>query len=449
MARCGGTEWEQLVSEHTQLTALLHSVAAGLKRARALARSVQRRLSEAVAERNATDAGAECAELARVLASAASQLQLELLLEPAGLRRSVHLPTDSTVAGLRAAARDVGGCPPIIQELSVGGTVVMSSGSTALRDTGLVRPGACVVVRRRDARQSRVSASSSHVAVLLDTGRVRCFPSHATPVCDGAASSVHAGRSWCTAAVVGGRIAVHRALGMVHEGMQVECCTVAGDSGEFTAAAVDVAGHLHVWSYSRSVKVPAEVQGKVASACLYLGCAVAALVDGGVVEMQLRVGDDATLVLAPGHVPDGPPFGPFFAPPDETALRVVARRRIGAVASVSAGRMHYAALLLDGTVRCFGGNASGQCSVPADLRDVVSCDCGAEFTVALLADGSLRWWGKVPKHQLIDDAGRCVAVAAGPCYTAVITAGGRLVLDGERVPVSYDDSELRRCVLPT
>eukprot|EP01065_Artemidia_motanka_P047144 TRINITY_DN7310_c0_g1_i6.p1 TRINITY_DN7310_c0_g1~~TRINITY_DN7310_c0_g1_i6.p1 ORF type:complete len:144 (+),score=28.75 TRINITY_DN7310_c0_g1_i6:3-434(+) len=108
----------------------------------------------------------------------------------------------------------------------------------------------------------------------------------------------------------------------------------------------------------------------------------------------------------------------------------------------SAGGVHCAALLDDGSVRCFGDNDVGQCDVPSGLRDVVSVECGKRSTFALHADGRLSWWGQrflegdegtedyliqyadvFPAHF---SAGRCVAIAAGPAGLLTVSADGRL-----------------------
>eukprot|EP01065_Artemidia_motanka_P047142 TRINITY_DN7310_c0_g1_i4.p1 TRINITY_DN7310_c0_g1~~TRINITY_DN7310_c0_g1_i4.p1 ORF type:complete len:163 (+),score=36.22 TRINITY_DN7310_c0_g1_i4:3-491(+) len=129
----------------------------------------------------------------------------------------------------------------------------------------------------------------------------------------------------------------------------------------------------------------------------------------------------------------------------------------------SAGGVHCAALLDDGSVRCFGDNDVGQCDVPSGLRDVVSVECGERSTFALHADGRLSWWGRVksapvlnklrapmilprpPMGIVVDEldgyeqpedvdvfpatfsAGRCTAIAADSHGLLTVSADGRLV----------------------
>lgn len=72
--------------------------------------------------------------------------------------------------------------------------------------------------------------------------------------------------------------------------------------------------------------------------------------------------------------------------------------------SVAAGRSHACAALADGSVRCWGGNDSGQLgdgtrtdqlvpvTVPG-IDDAVALSAGTNFTCALVADGSVTCWG--------------------------------------------------------
>ena len=50
-------------------------------------------------------------------------------------------------------------------------------------------------------------------------------------------------------------------------------------------------------------------------------------------------------------------------------------------------------VLLGGSVRCFGLNNYGQCSVPTDLGAVKEVAVGWFHTCALLEDGSVRCFG--------------------------------------------------------
>ncbi|CAN5470394.1 hypothetical protein BH11ARM1_BH11ARM1_10830 [soil metagenome] len=67
---------------------------------------------------------------------------------------------------------------------------------------------------------------------------------------------------------------------------------------------------------------------------------------------------------------------------------------------ISVGAGHYMALRNDGTVACWGQNASGQCDVPSGLDHVVKVQAGAYFSTALKDDGTVVCWGD-------NDQGEC------------------------------------------
>ena len=63
---------------------------------------------------------------------------------------------------------------------------------------------------------------------------------------------------------------------------------------------------------------------------------------------------------------------------------------------VAAGSFHTCVLLENGSVRCFGSNNYGQCSVPTQLRAVkqVAANAGGYHTCVFLENGSLRCFGQ-------------------------------------------------------
>ena len=75
---------------------------------------------------------------------------------------------------------------------------------------------------------------------------------------------------------------------------------------------------------------------------------------------------------------------------------------------------HTAALLLDGSVRCWGRAVEGQCAVPGGLGAANSVAAGGFHTAALRADGSIVAWGSNTFGQCAVPAtvGACSAIAA-------------------------------------
>ena len=64
------------------------------------------------------------------------------------------------------------------------------------------------------------------------------------------------------------------------------------------------------------------------------------------------------------------------------------------VSAISGGGWFSAALLCDRSIRCWGANDSGQCTIPGDIStNVVSITAGDQHALALLTDGTIRAWG--------------------------------------------------------
>ncbi|MBI5310992.1 MAG: hypothetical protein HZB14_08235 [Actinobacteria bacterium] len=109
----------------------------------------------------------------------------------------------------------------------------------------------------------------------------------------------------------------------------------------------------------------------------------------------------------------------------------------GRAVEVATGQSHTCALLVNGTIRCWGANSYGQLgndtltgsptpvSVVGLPRKATAITAGAFHTCALLDDGSMRCWGRNDKGQLgagnRDNSDVPVALArfAGPSYTKV------------------------------
>eukprot|EP01065_Artemidia_motanka_P000399 TRINITY_DN10179_c0_g1_i3.p1 TRINITY_DN10179_c0_g1~~TRINITY_DN10179_c0_g1_i3.p1 ORF type:complete len:443 (+),score=140.56 TRINITY_DN10179_c0_g1_i3:65-1393(+) len=418
MAVFSGTDRKEelalLTAEHKELKWLLLRISSSLHRAAQLAESVRTRLGR-VEAMSPIDPALEA------VLSTAVQLRLDLIMEPSGARVPVDLPFDATVSRLQAAAHDAGGPPPLLQQLEIGGARLVHAGRKLLSGTGLVRPGASVVVQRRDLRRKRVSAGFGHAAALLDNGQVLCWghKSAALPspaFSRGSVTSVHAGFGFTAAVVAGGIELWGEDSARYQPGVQsirgdVVCCSAAlprssGVAAYTSLGAVLADGRLLLWDSSgAAVAAPADVDGTVSALSIGPEDTVVLVTYGGGVRC-LRKGPCGGL-----RAEEAPDLGGGYA------------------LSASAGTSHYAVLLDDGSVRCFGSNDKGQCDCPC-LRDAVACECGANYTVALRADGSLCWWGDVPPHGRITAAGRCAAVAVGVLCTVAVTADGWLVADG-------------------
>jgi alpha-tubulin suppressor-like RCC1 family protein len=116
---------------------------------------------------------------------------------------------------------------------------------------------------------------------------------------------------------------------------------------------------------------------------------------------------------------------------------------ITSATAVACGDLHTAILLSDGTVRTVGGNSYGQLGLNDNARrstpvqvwgissSAVAVACGPEHTVVLLADGTVRTFGRNSRGQLgtNDTTSRLTPVAVfgilgGPFTTTYVTAKG-------------------------
>ena len=96
------------------------------------------------------------------------------------------------------------------------------------------------------------------------------------------------------------------------------------------------------------------------------------------------------------------------------------------VTSVSGGGFHSIALKGDGSVRCWGANSSGQCTVPPNACVVQQVAAGKQHSVALSTDGIVQCWGSNFFGQRVvpPDLGTVSQVAAGDTHTVALKADG-------------------------
>lgn len=89
---------------------------------------------------------------------------------------------------------------------------------------------------------------------------------------------------------------------------------------------------------------------------------------------------------------------------------------LGIVEELDAGSDFAVVRRSDGTVRCWGSNAFGQCDIPIDLAPVVELAAGRNHIVVRCFDGTVRAWGD-------NQYGQCSAPRQ--LVAKSVTAGGR------------------------
>ena len=100
--------------------------------------------------------------------------------------------------------------------------------------------------------------------------------------------------------------------------------------------------------------------------------------------------------------------------------------------AVKAGASHSLALRADGVVVGWGGNFSGQISVPSGATNVVSISAGGNHSLALKANGSVLAWGLAASGQTSVPVGatNVIAVAGGFAFSLVLKADGTVLAWG-------------------
>lgn len=117
------------------------------------------------------------------------------------------------------------------------------------------------------------------------------------------------------------------------------------------------------------------------------------------------------------------------------------------VVDISAGQDHTLALRSDGTVVAWGLNDDGQCAVPVGLTGVVQVAAGANHSVALKADGSVVAWGLNTSGQCAVPAGLSGVgfVAAGGAHTIALKYDGAMVTWGDN---TYGQTDIPYAIRP-
>ena len=107
---------------------------------------------------------------------------------------------------------------------------------------------------------------------------------------------------------------------------------------------------------------------------------------------------------------------------------------LGLCIAIDGGYSHSIAVRLDGSVRAWGSNAYGQSSPPPDLGFTTAIAAGGYHNVALSWDGTVRAWGKNQVGQCVVPAsiGVCRAVSAGSDNSGALRGDGTVVVWGEQ-----------------
>ena len=100
------------------------------------------------------------------------------------------------------------------------------------------------------------------------------------------------------------------------------------------------------------------------------------------------------------------------------------------VSCIAAGLAHTCVLMESGELCCYGNNSTGQCSVPANLGQVVAVTAGFYHTCAVKACGELVCFGSPGSCNVPPGLGPVAAVAAGQHHTCAVAGNGQLVCFG-------------------
>ncbi|MBI3885551.1 MAG: immunoglobulin domain-containing protein [Opitutae bacterium] len=100
--------------------------------------------------------------------------------------------------------------------------------------------------------------------------------------------------------------------------------------------------------------------------------------------------------------------------------------------AIAAGDFHSAALRSNGTVFAWGHNAHGQSTAPADLSQAVAVATGGYHTLALRSDGTVTAWGANSSGQtsVPSNLTGVIAIAAGSAHSAALKSDGTVVVWG-------------------
>jgi formylglycine-generating enzyme required for sulfatase activity/alpha-tubulin suppressor-like RCC1 family protein len=110
--------------------------------------------------------------------------------------------------------------------------------------------------------------------------------------------------------------------------------------------------------------------------------------------------------------------------------------------AISAGGTHSLSLAANGTVKAWGGNASGQTAIPPKLVDIVQISAGGSHNLALRSNGRITAWGANEFGQ---------STVPPPLRYAKYIAAGRdfsLAIDGISNVVAWGNNSTGQCAPP-
>ncbi|MFK7692262.1 S-layer homology domain-containing protein [Paenibacillus sp. HJGM_3] len=99
--------------------------------------------------------------------------------------------------------------------------------------------------------------------------------------------------------------------------------------------------------------------------------------------------------------------------------------------SIAGGNSHASALTWDHDVVSWGAGSMGQTSVPVDLPETTAIASGINHTLALLSDGTVRWWGPYYLERIPEHLSDVVAIDANDNYSVALKRDGHLVVWGD------------------
>jgi alpha-tubulin suppressor-like RCC1 family protein len=308
-------------------------------------------------------------------------------------------------------------------------------------------PSLVAVAIERLPPATAIAAGDAHSCALLGNGTVRCWGSNEVGQLGvGAAGGI-----------VTSPVPLPGILGVVALGAGgTQTCAVLMEGTQLCWGTDGPARLDHIF-FAMRTPMPLATPG-VAGA--------AAAAPGGAHNCMLL---QAGTVLCRGNNEDGQLGDGTF----RSSRPPVAVTGLTAVRALASGDAHSCAVVADGGVRCWGSNISGQLghsvappssrpTTVAGASNVAGVASGDGHTCALLADGSVRCWGRNSDGQLgrgwahrgtahalpVVDLPKAKAIAAGADYTCAIIEDGSVRCWGKNARGVLGDRTTRHSTVP-